>query len=164
MSQTISAIGQIATEPKLFAPESGVQFCTFRLACTERRFDGAKGEWADGTTNWFTVNAFRALAVNAAHSFAKGDRVVVQGRLRVRRWEKDEKHGNSVEIDAEGIGHDVRWGVSSFEKRTANAEAEPVEETAAAPADSAAEAGSEPAPPQGAEPREADGFTPLLAA
>lgn len=122
MSQHITAIGQIATDPKLFTPESGVPFCTFRLACTERRFDGKTNEWIDGVTNWFTVNAFRSLAVHAKESFAKGDRLIVGGRLRVRRWEKDEKAGNSVEIDADGIGHDVRWGVSSFEKRTASGE------------------------------------------
>ncbi|MFC5338099.1 single-stranded DNA-binding protein [Leucobacter denitrificans] len=117
MSQHISAVGQIATEPKLYTPSGGVQFCTFRLASTERRFDAQRKEWVDGDTNWFTVNSFRSLAVNASASFSKGDRVVVTGRLRVRQWETDEKKGNSVEIDVDGIGHDVRWGVSRFTKQ-----------------------------------------------
>lgn len=118
MSQHISAVGLVATDPKLFTSEGGVEFCTFRLACTERRFDSQKQEWIDGETNWFTVNTFRTLAVHASESFAKGDRVVVSGRLRVRNWEKDEKKGTSVKIDADGLGHDVRWGVSTFTKRS----------------------------------------------
>ena len=114
MSQQISAVGTIATAPKLFTPEGGSQFCTFRLASTERRFDAGRNAWVDGDTNWFTVNAFRSLALNAQQSFARGDRVVVSGRLRVRPWESEERRGISVEIDADAVGHDVRWGVSSF--------------------------------------------------
>lgn len=114
MSQQISAVGTIATAPKLFTPEGGAQFCTFRLASTERRFDAGRNAWVDGDTNWFTVNAFRSLAFNAQQSFSRGDRVVVSGRLRVRPWESEERRGISVEIDADAVGHDVRWGVSSF--------------------------------------------------
>lgn len=117
MSQSFSVIGQVATDPKLFTPESGVQFCSFRLAHTERRFDTERKEWVDRETNWFTINAFRGLALNAKESFRIGDRVIVTGRLRVRKWEKGEKHGTSVEIDADGFGHDLRWGTSTFTKR-----------------------------------------------
>lgn len=118
MSQHISTIGLIATEPKLFTPEGGAEFCTFRLASTERRFDAQKKEWFDGETNWFTVNTFRTLAVHANESFSKGDRIIVSGRLRMRAWEKDEKKGTSINIDADGLGHDVRWGVSRFTKKS----------------------------------------------
>ncbi|MGO3146925.1 MAG: single-stranded DNA-binding protein [Leucobacter sp.] len=122
MSQQLSIIGQLATDPKLFTPEGGVQFCTFRIASTERRFNTATKEWIDGDTNWFTVNSFRSLAVHSHESFTKGDRVVVTGRLRVRHWEKEEKKGTSVEIDADGIGHDVRWGTSTFTKQNSQSE------------------------------------------
>lgn len=128
MSQYISVIGQIATEPKLFAPDRGVQFCSFRLASTERRFDPDRKEWIDGDTNWFSINAFRSLARNAKASFRKGDRIIVMGRLRVRPWEKGDKHGTSVEIDAEGFGHDVRWGTSMFTKVESGGAAPPVAE------------------------------------
>lgn len=139
MSQHISVIGQVATEPKLFAPEGGVQFCTFRLACTERRFDSQKNEWVDAETNWFTINSFRTLATHAKESFAKGDRVIVSGRLRIRNWEKEEKRGTSVEIDIDGIGHDVRWGVSSFTKRVGAATQTSMAERTEQPEDAAAE-------------------------
>lgn len=172
MSQQISLIGQVATEPKLFSPEGGVQFCTFRMACTERRFDSQKGEWVDAETNWFTINAFRTLAAHANESFAKGDRVIVNGRLRVRNWEKEEKRGTSVEIDIDGIGHDVRWGVSTFTKRVGANTSNGAEGTTAQPGAAIASSSTatgqsmgnwaEPVEPAG-ESRDtpsADGFTP----
>lgn len=119
MSQHLSTVGVIATVPRIFKPSGGTEFCTFRLASTERRFDGMKQEWVDGTTNWFTVNMFRTLAVHAHQSLSKGDRVIVAGRIRVRNWEKDSKRGTNVEIDADGIGHDLRWGTTRFTKRGA---------------------------------------------
>lgn len=117
MTTTISVVGTIATDPKLITPASGVTFCSFRLASDERRYDREQQSWVSGDTNWFGVLAFRGLAGHAQESFKKGDRVIVSGKLRMRKWEKDERKGTSVEIDAEAIGHDVRWGVSRFEKR-----------------------------------------------
>lgn len=132
MSHQFSTIGQIATDPKLFSPAGGAEFCTFRLASTERRYDSAKQEWGDSLPNWFTVNTFRSLATHAKHSFKKGDRVVLTGRLRVRAWEADERRGTSVEIDADGIGHDVRFGTSAFTKTLGAEPREPVGASGAA--------------------------------
>lgn len=118
MSTHISVVGTIATEPRLIASSSGTQLCTFRLASDERRYDREQHTWVEGNTNWFSVVSFRSLATHASESFAKGDRVIVSGRLRVRNWEKDEKHGTAVEVEADAIGHDLRWGVTRFEKRS----------------------------------------------
>lgn len=117
MTTTISVVGTIATDPKLITPASGTKLCSFRLASDERRFDREKQEWVDGSTNWFGVVAFRGLAEHAHGSFRKGDRILVTGRLRMRPWEKEDRRGVSVEIEADALGHDVRWGVSSFAKR-----------------------------------------------
>ncbi len=117
MTTIIHVVGTIATDPKLINPASGTQLCSFRLASDERRYDREKQEWVDGDTNWFGVVSFRGLAGHAHESFRKGDRVMVTGRLRMRKWEKDDRKGTSVEIEAEALGHDVRWGVSRFEKR-----------------------------------------------
>lgn len=118
MSTTVTVIGTIATDPRTTSAPGKATFCTFRLASTDRRFDREQNLWVDGETNWFTVNAFRSLAAHAGASFTKGQRVVVHGRLRVRRWETEEKSGTSVEIEADAIGHDLRWGVTAFSRRT----------------------------------------------
>lgn len=177
MSHNLSLVGQIATDPKFFTPQGGAEFCTFRLASTERRYDANSQEWVDGDTNWFTVNTFRSLARHANRSFKKGDRVVLTGKLRVRTWEKDEKRGTSVEVDAEGIGHDVRFGVSAFTKAM-SAEAPAGQPTGAVAAPNPHDAPvPAPAPPSapppavaasaavtgsGSEPMSPDGFTPKV--
>jgi single-strand DNA-binding protein len=79
-----------------------------------RRFDREKMKWVDGETNWYTVTAFRTLAVNAAGSIDKGDRVIVAGDLRVRDWDNGERAGTSVEIEATHLGHDLAWGTSTY--------------------------------------------------
>jgi len=114
MNNQISVVGTVATEPRLITTQSGVSLCSFRLASGERRFDKQSGTWVDGDTNWFGVSVFRAMGEHALVSFRKGDRVIVTGRLRVRQWESGDKSGTSVDIDAEALGHDLRWGVSEF--------------------------------------------------
>ncbi|MDM4764351.1 single-stranded DNA-binding protein [Galbitalea sp. SE-J8] len=114
MSDTITVVGFIATEPRHLVTNEGLPITSFRLASTARRFDRSKNEWVDGDTNWFTVTAFRQLALNANASLQKGHRVVVAGRLRVRGWEAGDKTGTTVEIDADAIGHDLLWGTSKF--------------------------------------------------
>lgn len=118
MSNRITIVGTIATDPKSIKTQSGVEMCTFRVASSERRFDQAQQKWVDGETNWFGVTTFRSLATHSLESFRKGERIIVAGRLRLRTWENTEKSGTSVDIEADAIGHDLRWGVSSFEKRT----------------------------------------------
>ncbi|MBL5975177.1 MAG: single-stranded DNA-binding protein [Candidatus Leucobacter sulfamidivorax] len=117
MSNPITVVGTIATAPKRIVTQSGVVLCSFRVASGDRRYDREQGKWVDGETNWFGVTAFRSLAEHALDSLRKGERIVVFGRLRLRQWESGEKSGLSVEVEAEALGHDLRWGVSRFEKR-----------------------------------------------
>jgi len=74
------------------------------------------------------VTAFRQLAINSAGSVAKGDRVIVSGKLRVRDWDNGERAGTSVEIEADGLGHDMSWGSSVFTRTVLVREPEPSEE------------------------------------
>ena len=114
MSDTITITGNIATEPELKRLPSGMTITTFRLASSQRRLDRATGAWVEGATNWYTVSTYRGLADHAYQSLKKGNRVILRGRLRVREWDNDGKKGMAVEVDADSIGHDLLWGVSTF--------------------------------------------------
>lgn len=114
MSDTITVTGVVGTDPHQHVTGDGLVITSFRVASTRRFFDRAKGEWADGETNWYGVSAFRQLARNASLSIRKGERVIVQGRLRQRAWETATKSGTSVEIEADAIGHDLAWCVSTY--------------------------------------------------
>ncbi len=129
MSDQVSVAGLVATTPRHLVTQDGLPITSFRLASSHRKFDRNQNKWIDGETNWFTVTAFRQLAINSAGSVAKGDRVIVTGKLRVRDWDNGERAGTSVEIEADGLGHDMTWGSSVFTRTVLVREPEP-EETA----------------------------------
>lgn len=116
MSTQVCVVGIVATEPKLVVTTTGITLCSFRLASSERRYDRATEEWVEGDTNWFNVTAFRALGEHVKDSFEKGNRVIVSGKLKVRQWEHDGKQGTAVDIDADALGHELRWGTTQFTK------------------------------------------------
>ena len=116
MPDTIFATGVVGTPPELTIVGNGLARLTFRLASTQRKYNRATSEWENGETNWYTVVAFRRLAEHTRDSVSKLDRVIVVGRLKVSRWEKEDKRGTSVEIIADAIGHDLTFGTATFSK------------------------------------------------
>lgn len=118
MTEILTIVGKVATDPTTGRTTSGIPVTNFRLASTHRRFDQATGAWVDADTNWFSVAAFRQLAEHARASLHTGDSVIVTGRLKIRNWEANGKHGTSVDIEADSIGHDLRWGTSSYMPRS----------------------------------------------
>ena len=69
----------------------------------------ATQEWQEETC-WHNVTAWAELGENVAASLAKGNRVMVQGRLSTRSY--DDKEGNKkyiTEIIADNIGAELRW-------------------------------------------------------
>lgn len=92
------------------------QCASFRVGSTPRFNRG--GEWVSGETSWFTVNCWRGLGRNVAESVHKGDAVVVQGRVKVDVWEREEGQAPSVSwvVEATFVGHDLNRGTSYFAK------------------------------------------------
>jgi single-strand DNA-binding protein len=148
MTDTITITGLVATVPRHLVTTEGLSITSFRLASTQRRFDRSHERWVDGDTNWYTITTFRQLAINAAGSVSKGDRVVATGRLRIRDWENGERAGTNVDIEADALGHDLSWGTSSFSRTIAAAVVE-----AASPA----QPGDADGFPAGADGSDADG-------
>lgn len=113
-TEQITVSGLVATTPRHLITQDGLPITSFRLATSHRRFDRTQNKWVDGETNWYTITAFRTLAINMAGSINKGERIVVQGSLRVRDWDNGDRAGTSVEIEANAVGHDLSWGTSQF--------------------------------------------------
>lgn len=114
MTDTVTIVGKVATDPNQAQTGGGVTVTNFRLASTHRRFDQSAGAWVDSGTNWYSVAAYRQLGEHAKASLRSGDSVIVTGRLRIRNWESNGKNGTSVDIDADAIGHDLRWGTTAY--------------------------------------------------
>ncbi|TJY67444.1 single-stranded DNA-binding protein [Arthrobacter sp. CAU 1506] len=117
MSDYITVRGVLGTEVQRKRTKKGDAVAEFRLASSGDWLNRDTGEWVKGVTNWYTVQAFRGLAENLWRSLAKGDPVVVTGKLKLRQWElQDGRRGTSPEIDADSIGHDLRRGTAEFIK------------------------------------------------
>lgn len=123
MTDTITLAGLVATTPRHLTTSEGLAITSFRLASSQRRFDRTTNRWVDGDTNWYTVSSFRALAENVAVSVNKGDRVIVTGKLRIRDWENTDRSGTTVEVEAETLGHDLLWGLSSYTRNSSSQDA-----------------------------------------
>jgi single-strand DNA-binding protein len=114
MTDRIIVRGIVATALRGSTDSKGRARATFRLASNQRHLDRTTGAWVDGHTNWYTIEAFRALATNALASLRKGDRVIVTGSLAVHEHGAEDYHGITAVIDAETIGHDLGHGTSIF--------------------------------------------------
>lgn len=114
MTDTLTIVGKVATDPTQSRTGGGVSVTNFRVATTQRRLDQATQTWVDVNTNWYSVAAFRQLGEHAKASLRCGDSVIVTGRLKIRNWEGNGKSGTSVDVEADAIGHDLRWGTSAY--------------------------------------------------
>lgn len=94
---------------------AGVLVASFRVASTPRRLNRATGEWHDGPTQWYSVNAWRALGDHCASSLRRGDPVVVHGRLTQSTWvNADGVEMTTLDVDASFVGHDLNRGTATF--------------------------------------------------
>ncbi|NYI68942.1 single-stranded DNA-binding protein [Spelaeicoccus albus] len=116
MRDTITLVGTIGTVPALQTSDDGRPFLNFRLATNHSWQSKETHEFVEGDPNWFTVKAFRSLAVNTHASVSKGQRIIVTGRLSVRKWENGEKSGTQVEVMADHIGHDLALGTARYSR------------------------------------------------
>lgn len=101
MSTTL--IGNVVRDPEIKFTQNGTAVCNFSIAVKKKR-----GE--ETYTSFFDCTAFGSMAENVANSIHKGDRVILTGELNQRSYE--DKEGNkrsAIEINVEGVGHDLRW-------------------------------------------------------
>ena len=156
MTEQITVRGYVATDPESRSLPDGTVVVTFRLASTPRWFDQQAGAWRDGHTNWFSVQAFRSLGLNALASIKKGQPVVVVGKLKVRFWEGEHGRNTAVDVDAVSLGHDLALGTACFQRTVSSSP--PAEQTGERPAgqtEDAAATGAAAAEPSGTRARAA---------
>lgn len=127
MNDTITILGRVGGDPNRSETSTGTPVVNFRVASPQSRFDHKTQTWIDTGTNWYTVSAFRQLAEHVKASLHSGDGVIVTGRLKLREWESGGKKGLSADIDAEAIGHDLRWGASAFAKARTGSSSRPAQ-------------------------------------
>ena len=95
----IIIIGNLTKNPELRTTTAGVNVCGFTVAVNRPKTANNPDSGAD----YFNVNAWRGLGDNCAKYLEKGRKVCVTGRVSLRTWEKDGKHGASLEVLAEDV-------------------------------------------------------------
>lgn len=95
----IIIIGNLTKNPELRTTTAGVNVCGFTVAVNRPKTANNPDPGAD----YFNVNAWRGLGDNCSKYLEKGRKVCVTGRVSLRTWEKDGKHGASLEVLAEDV-------------------------------------------------------------
>ena len=114
----VTIVGNLTDDPELRYTPNGAAVAKFRVA-VNRRYKDQSGEWKDGDTSYFTVNAWRTLAENVAESLTRGANVIVVGRLQQRSWEtQDGEKRTVIEIEADEIGPSLRWATAKVERQS----------------------------------------------
>lgn len=106
---SITLVGNLTGDPELRFTQGGVAVVSFTVASTPRTFDKQSNSWKDGETLFLRCSAWREYAENIADSLSKGMRVIVQGRLIQRSWERDGQTRTSYELQVEEVGPALRY-------------------------------------------------------
>jgi single-strand DNA-binding protein len=111
---SVTLVGNLTKDPELRYTTGGRGVASFGLA-VNRRFQ-RNGEWEE-QVSFFNVVAWGDLGENAAASLAKGNRIVVSGRLEQRNYETREgEKRNVVEVIADELGPSLRWAQVQIER------------------------------------------------
>ncbi|MGW2370291.1 single-stranded DNA-binding protein [Streptomyces sp. NPDC001667] len=110
----ITIVGNLTADPELRYTPAGVPMARFTVASTPRSFDKDSAQWKDGTAMFLRCTAWRTLAENIAASLAKGNRVVVNGRLRQLDWQTDQGENRSMLVlETDEIGPSLRFATAT---------------------------------------------------
>jgi single-strand DNA-binding protein len=106
----VTVVGNLTDDPSLKFTPSGAGVANFSVASTPRVLDRQTGEWRDQDPLFLRCSVWRDAAEHVAESLHKGDRVIVQGRLRQRSYETREGEKRTViECEVDEIGPSLRF-------------------------------------------------------
>lgn len=91
-------IGNVTRDPELRTTATGLSVCSFTVAVNKRTKNGEQPE-----AEFFNVTVWRERGEMCAKYLSKGKKVCVVGQVGIRTWEKDEKHGASLEVVADEV-------------------------------------------------------------
>ena len=95
-SKTIIA-GNLGTDPEMRSTQNGTNVANFSV--------GVSRGWGENKkTEWYKVVAWKTLAETAEKYLKKGSKVLVEGEMETRSWDKDDgTKGYSTELIANRI-------------------------------------------------------------
>lgn len=82
-------MGNLGKAPETRTLESGIVMCRFPIATSETYKNRKSGE-KTSHTEWHNIVLWRKLAEVAEKYLNKGDKILIEGRIRSRSWEDKE--------------------------------------------------------------------------
>ena len=86
--QKVTIVGNLGSDPELKEFDGGGKLCNVSIATSESWTDKESGEKKE-STEWHRVVFRNKLAEIANKYLKKGGKVLVEGKLKTRSWEKD---------------------------------------------------------------------------
>ena len=94
--------GNLTRDPETRFIPSGTAVTEFSVAVNSRYKSKSSNEFRE-EVSYFDIVVFGKMGENCAEYLAKGRAVLVEGRLRQRRWEQDGMKRNKIEILADNV-------------------------------------------------------------
>ena len=97
---SVNIMGNLTRDPEMRYTPGGKAICNISIA--NNRIYTKNGEKVT-EVSYFDVEVWGAMAENCAKYLSKGSGIIVEGRLRQDRWEKDGKTQSRVRITANNV-------------------------------------------------------------
>ena len=97
---SVNIMGNLTRDPELKILSSGKSVCSMSIA-NNRVY--TKNNEKVTEVSYFDIEVWGVVAENCAKYLKKGSGIIVEGRLRQDRWEKDGKTQSRVRISANSI-------------------------------------------------------------
>lgn len=113
----ITITGNLTKDPELRFTQSGTAVANFDVAVTPRNYNKQTQQWEDGDTTYYRCSVWKEAAENAAETLRKGMRVIVQGRVSLRKSEgRDGKTYTDLEVQVDEVGPSLRYARAQVTK------------------------------------------------
>ena len=122
----VNIMGNLTRDPEMRSLPSGKSVCTISIANNRVYIkDGEKIE----EVSYFDVDVWGITAENCFKYLVKGNGVIVEGRLRQDRWDKEGKIQSRIKISANAVHFMPRkqshWSGANIEESSVNDLIEP---------------------------------------
>ena len=89
--------GNLTRDPEVRTTQSGMPVMSLGIAVNDRRKNNQTGEWED-YANFIDCTMFGNRAQNVSQYLSKGQRVMIEGKLRYSQWERDGQKRSKIEV------------------------------------------------------------------
>lgn len=110
----VTVVGNLTADPELRYTNNGTAVANFRVASVPSVY--RDGQWVDGDGVYINCSAWKQVGENTVESLSKGTRVIVTGRLKQRRWEKDGAKHTETYIDVDEVGPSLKFARAQVTK------------------------------------------------